>query len=217
MQEGGLAAGKSTAAACNGWIVFEDEAGQSMTPPRATTWGGSAISPCPGSRSGLQTVSMAGMACDRPGEHSRLIYRIREYRGRKDEPKGFGWLAGLPRPDRPCPHPARRSDCAGLGQRSSHLTEPLREFTKANTGWLTVLQLPTYAPALNPQEGIWSLVKRDIGNLAAADLSQITRALKRQLKQIQYRRDLLDGCLTGTGLIMDGWLTGPNHAQRPAS
>jgi len=37
-----------------------------------------------------------------------------------------------------------------------------------------VFQLPTYAPDLNPQEGIWSLVKRDIGNLAAADLSQNT-------------------------------------------
>lgn len=45
-----------------------------------------------------------------------------------------------------------------------------------------------------------SLVKRDIGNLAAADLGQITRAVKRRLKQIQYRPDLVDGCLTGTGL-----------------
>ncbi|MFB7512702.1 hypothetical protein [Streptomyces sp. NPDC056144] len=40
---------------------------------------------------------------------------------------------------------------------------------------------------MNPQEGIWSLVKRDIGNLAAVDLGQITRAVKRRLKQIQYR------------------------------
>ncbi|MER5717176.1 hypothetical protein [Streptomyces sp. NPDC002132] len=31
---------------------------------------------------------------------------------------------------------------------------------------------------MNPQEGIWSLVKRDIANLAAADLGQITRAVK---------------------------------------
>jgi hypothetical protein len=45
---------------------------------------------------------------------------------------------------------------------------------------------------LNPQEGIWSLVKRDLGNLAAADLGQITRAVKRRLKQIRYRPDLVD-------------------------
>ncbi|MET9695254.1 winged helix-turn-helix domain-containing protein, partial [Streptomyces sp. NPDC006514] len=47
-------------------------------------------------------------------------------------------------------------------------------------------------------------VSRDIGNLAAADLCQITRAVKRRLKQIQYRPDLVDECLSGTGLIMDG-------------
>ena len=34
-----MAAGKSLAAAHGGWIVFEDEAGFSMTPPRARTWG----------------------------------------------------------------------------------------------------------------------------------------------------------------------------------
>ncbi|MEY2242384.1 hypothetical protein AB8A21_05455 [Streptomyces sp. BF23-18] len=48
-----------------------------------------------------------------------------------------------------------------------------------------------------------TLVKRDIGNLAAADLSQITRAVKHRLKQIQHHPDLVDGCLSGTGLTMD--------------
>ncbi|MFG2780251.1 transposase [Streptomyces prunicolor] len=85
-----------------------------------------------------------------------------------------------------------------------HLTKPLREFIGANATWLNVFQLPTYAPDLSPQEGIWALVKRDIGNLAAVDLGQITRVVKRRLKQIQYRPDLVDGCLAGTGLIMDG-------------
>nr|WP_280714438.1 transposase [Kitasatospora sp. MAP5-34] len=84
-----------------------------------------------------------------------------------------------------------------------HLVTPLREFFEANADWLTVFQLPTYAPDLNPQEGIWSLVKRDIGNLAAADLSQIARAVKRKLKQIQYRPDLVDGCFVSTGLSAD--------------
>jgi len=41
---------------------------------------------------------MAGMTCCKPGERSRLIYAIREYRGRKDEPKGFGWKAADIRP-----------------------------------------------------------------------------------------------------------------------
>ena len=85
-----------------------------------------------------------------------------------------------------------------------HLTAGMRELIAGNAEWLTVFQLPTYAPDLNPQEDIWSLAKRDIGNLAAADLGQITRAVKRRLKQIQYRPELVDGCLTETWLIMDG-------------
>ncbi|MFJ4415125.1 transposase [Streptomyces sp. NPDC088925] len=78
----------------------------------------------------------------------------------------------------------------------------MRQFIADHATWLTVFQLPSYSPDLNPQEGIWSLVKRDIGNLTAADLSQITRAVKRRLKQVQYRPDLVDGCLAGTGLAL---------------
>ncbi|MEU0429707.1 hypothetical protein ABZ235_40310 [Streptomyces canus] len=92
MEEGDLAAGKRAAAERNAWILFEDEAGQSMTPPRARTWGRIGQAPVVrvrGRRSGR--VSMAGMTCYKPGERSRLIYAVREYRGRKDEPKGFGW------------------------------------------------------------------------------------------------------------------------------
>lgn len=44
----------------------------------------------------------------------------------------------------------------------------MKEFIAANEEWLTVFHFPVYAPDLNPQEGIWSLVKRTIGNLAAA-------------------------------------------------
>ncbi|MFE9853681.1 transposase [Streptomyces sp. NPDC005576] len=177
-----------------------------MTPPRARTWGRLGVTPVVRVRvrgRGSGRVSMAGMTCYKPGERSRLIYAVREYRGRKDEPKGFGW-----------------KDYRDLIVRAHtqlggpivlvwdnlrmHLVAPLREFFAANATWLTVFQLPTYAPDLNPQEGVWSLVKRDIGNLAAADLVQITRAVKRRLKRIQYRPELVDGCLTATGLTLEG-------------
>ncbi|MGX1548296.1 IS630 family transposase [Streptomyces adustus] len=202
VEEGDLAAGKTTAAERGAWIVFEDEAGQSMTPPRARTWGRIGQTPVVRVRGrGSGRVSMAGMTCYKSGERSRLIYSIREYRGCKDEPKGF------------C-----RRDFRDLFVRARiqlggpivlvwdnvrlHLTAGMREFIEANAEWLTVFQLPTYAPDLNPQDGVWSLVKRDVGNLAAADLSQITRSVKRRLKKIQYRPDLVDGCLTGTGLTL---------------
>ncbi|MFJ8028188.1 transposase [Streptomyces sp. NPDC096311] len=97
------------------------------------------------------------------------------------------------------PRPAARRDNVRL-----HLTVGTKEFIEANAAWLTVFQLPAYAPDLNPTEGIWALVKRDLGNLAAAGLSEITRAVTRRLKKIQYRPDLVDGCITATGLSLDG-------------
>ncbi|MCZ4098500.1 transposase [Streptomyces sp. H39-C1] len=197
-----MAVGRSVAAERGAWVVFEDEAGQSMTPPRARTWGRigqTSVVRVRGRGSGR--VSMAGMTCYRPGERSRLIYAVREYRGRKDEPKGFGsrdFRDLVVRAHAQLGGPIVLV-CDNL---RLHLTAGIREFIDANEEWLTVFQLPAYAPDLNPQEGIWSLVKRDIGNLAA-DLGQITRVVKRRLKKIQYRPNLVDSCLTGTGLTFD--------------
>jgi transposase len=146
---------------------------------------------------------MAGMTCYKPGERSRLIYGIHVYRGRKDERRGFTWTDYRDLIIR------AHLQLAGpivlvWDNLRTHLMPQMQEFIAANQHWLTVFQLPTYAPDLNPQEGIWSLVKRGLGNLAVADLDHLTRTVKQKLKKIQYRAHLIDGCLTETGLIMDG-------------
>lgn len=67
--------------------------------------------------------------------------------------------------------------------------------------WLTVHYLPPYAPDLNPVAGIWSLLRRSCqANTAFADPEHLIRALRRGLRKIQYRSDLIDGCLAETGL-----------------
>jgi transposase len=70
-----------------------------------------------------------------------------------------------------------------------------------NEEWLTVFQLPSYAPELNPREGIWSLVKRGLADFAAANLDHLARVMKRKLKKIQHHPELIDGCLAEAGLI----------------
>ncbi|GGV08247.1 hypothetical protein GCM10010275_55600 [Streptomyces litmocidini] len=84
-----------------------------------------------------------------------------------------------------------------------HLTVGMREFIEANAAWLTVFQLPAYAPDPDPTEGVWALVKRDPGNLTAADPGEITGAVKRKLKMLQYRPEAIDGRLAGTDLALD--------------
>ena len=48
-----------------------------------------------------------------------------------------------------------------------------------------------------PTEGICSLLKRSIANFAAADLDGLVRIIKREMKKIQYRHHLINGCLAG--------------------
>ncbi|WP_405597678.1 MULTISPECIES: hypothetical protein [unclassified Streptomyces] len=43
----------------------------------------------------------------------------------------------------------------------------------------------------------------DIGKLAAADLTQVIRAVKRKLKMLQYRLEAILGWLADTDLILD--------------
>lgn len=67
--------------------------------------------------------------------------------------------------------------------------------------WITAYHLPPYAPDLNPVEGIWSLLRRSSqANTAFTDPDHLIRALRHGLRQIQYRSDTIDGCLTETGL-----------------
>ena len=73
MEEGDLAADKSTAAALGGWIVFEDECGQSMRPPRSRTWGRRGVTPVIRVRGGgTGRVSVAGLASRGQAAQCRL-------------------------------------------------------------------------------------------------------------------------------------------------
>ena len=63
--------------------------------------------------------------------------------------------------------------------------------------------MPAYAPELNPAEDVWSLMKRAIANFVAADLRGLVRIVKRRLKKIQFRPDLLASCLAETGLVIE--------------
>ena len=95
---------------------------------------------------------MAGLACYRPGDRSRLIYRLHLYRGRKGETKAFTWSEY-----RDLLIAAHRQLPGGVmvliwDNLNVHLRAELRAFTSAQP-WLHVFQLPSYAPDLNRWKG----------------------------------------------------------------
>ena len=203
MEEGDLVAGKRTAAALGGWIVFEDECGQSLRPPRSRTWGRRGITPVIRVRGGgTGHVSVAGLACYRPGDRSRLIYRLHTYRGRKGETKAFTWTEY-----RDLLIAAHRQLPGGnvvlvWDNLNVHRRGELRAFTEAQA-WLRVFQLPSYAPDLNPVEGIWSSLKRGpLANVSFTGFAHLLQTVKHGLKKIQYQPALINGCLAGTGLSL---------------
>jgi len=78
----------------------------------------------------------------------------------------------------------------------------MRAFIAAQN-WLTVIQLPAYAPDLNPVEGIWSLLRRGfLANIVFTSPEHLIRTIRHGLRTIQYRSDLINGCLAGTGLSL---------------
>ena len=186
------------------WIVFEDECGQSMRPPRSATWGRRGITPVIRVRGGgTGRVSVAGLACYRPGHRSRLIYRLHRYRGRKGETKAFTWTGY-----RDLLIAAHRQLPGGnvvlvWDNLNVHLGPELRAFTGAQA-WLRVFRLPAYAPDLNPVEGIWPVLKGGVlANLAVASFAHLVQVIRHGLKKIQYRPGLIEGCLAGTGLALE--------------
>jgi transposase len=200
-----VAGGKCTARDLGAWICFEDEAGQGLRPPKGRTWAPRGARPVEAVRGGgTGRVNIAGVACYRPGHRPHLFYKLHVYHRRKGEAKAFTWSEY-----RDLIIAVHRELAAPLvwvwDNLNIHLAPQLADFADQNKDWLRVFQMPAYAPELNPAEGIWSLLKRAIANFAAADLDSLVRIIKRKLKKIQYRPHLINGCLAGTGLVIEPW------------
>jgi transposase len=198
-----VAADKSTAADLGAYICFEDEAGQGLRPPKGRTWAPRGQTPVMWVRGGSRgRVSVAGVVCFKPCGRPRFFYRLPLWRGRKGERKSFAWTEY--RDVIVFAHRQLGAPVVWVWDNVNvHLTGELIEFIVENKEWLRVFHLPSYAPELNPTEGVWSLVKRSLANFAAANLDHLVRVMKRKLKKIQYRPHLLDGCLAETGLIIE--------------
>jgi transposase len=197
-----VAGGKTVAAQRDAWLVFEDEAGQTLRPPKVRTWGRRGHTPViPVSGKGSGRISIAGLVCVKPGQRSRFIYRTIVHRGRTGERRSFAETDYIRLLD------AAHQQLGGpivlcWDNLNTHVSAAMRQLIAARD-WLHVIRLPAYAPDLNPTEGVWSHLKRSIGNLAIRGVGQLQAIIKHRLKSIQYRPHLIDGFLAHTGLTLE--------------
>jgi DDE superfamily endonuclease len=196
-----VAGRKTVAAQRDAWICVEDEAGQTLRPAKARTWGGRGRTPViPVSGTGPGRISIAGLLCVKPGRR-RLIYRTIVHRRRKNERRSFAEADYIALPDT-AHHQLGGPIVLGWDNVNTHVSAAMRELITARN-WLHVIRLAAYAPELNPTEGVWSHLKRGIGNLAVRGVDDLQATIKNRLKRIQYRTDLLDGFLAHTGLTLE--------------
>ena len=197
-----LGEGARLAAQQGAWICFEDEAGQTLRPPRGRTWGRRGHTPVVRvSGKGSGRISMAGLLAYRPGHRGHFYYRLVAHRGRKGERRSLSeadYAALL----RAAHHQLHAPIILIWDNLNTHVSKRMKTFVAAHTDWLTVVRLPAYAPELNATEGVWSHLKRGLGNCAATGIDQLAALVKTRLKRMQYRPELLDGFLGQTGLIL---------------
>jgi transposase len=82
-----------------------------------------------------------------------------------------------------------------------HRSRVIKDFLSAGGAKRIHLErLPAYAPELNPQEGVWNLLKRrELKNLCAHDLQQLALELRRAKERLRHRKTTLVQCVAHAG------------------
>lgn len=78
-----------------------------------------------------------------------------------------------------------------------HRAKVIKEFLTAGAAKrLHLERLPGYAPDLNPQEGVWNLLKRrELKNVCCQNLSSLQETLVRAKERLRHRREILQSCV----------------------
>lgn len=135
------------------------------------------------------------LACRADGSRPRALFRIAERTVNSDEVI------------RTLPHLRRQTRGAVTllwDNLPSHRSRRTLTVLATQKRWLTAERFPAYAPELNPVEALWSVLKRtDLGNAAPEGLPDLDRRIRRGVRRLRRRTDVLTGCLRASGLFQD--------------
>ena len=154
-----MAGGKRTAADLGAWLIFEDESGQGLRPPKGRTWGRRGRTPVVTVTGGSnKRVSLAALIAVKPGQRPRLIYRVHKNRRRRGKQR-----KGFTEADYARFFDAAHQQLAGplvvvWDNLNTHVSAAMAELITAQD-WLTVYRLPPYAHELNRRRASVSRLK----------------------------------------------------------
>ena len=82
-----------------------------------------------------------------------------------------------------------------------HRAQAVKDFlTQGGAARVHLEQLLAYAPEVNPDEGIWSYLKRvELRNVCCDDLPELRRELRLAAVRLRHKRKALRGCIIECG------------------
>jgi transposase len=84
---------------------------------------------------------------------------------------------------------------------SIHRSQAVKTFlAKGGAKRIHLERLPAYAPELNPQEGVWNLLKRvELKNVCCLDVQHVALQLRRAKERLRHRTSVLCQCFAHAG------------------
>jgi transposase len=182
-----LAAGKKNAARLGAHLVFADESGFLLAPLVAKTWAPRGCTPFQRHRQGRRDkISVISGISLSPKRHRLGLYYLLFFDNIAQE-KVCVFLRELLR------H-LRGRVIVLLDNSSTHQGQPLEKLLREHPR-LSIEHFPSYAPELNPDEGIWSLAKRKLANSRPDDVDALMEDVIRVMERIRKSPELLHSCI----------------------
>jgi transposase len=182
-----LAPGKKNAARLGAHLVFADESGFLLAPLVVKTWAPRGCTPFQRHRQGRRDkISViSGISLSPKRRHLGLYYLLFYDNIAQEEVCVF--LRELLRQ-------LRGPVIVLLDNSSTHQGEPLQKLLGQHPR-LRIEHFPSYAPELNPDEGVWSLAKRELANSCPKDVDELMEDIIRSINRIRNSPAKLLGCI----------------------
>lgn len=187
-----MATGKKNAARLGAHLVFADESGFLLAPLVARTWAPQGCTPLQRHRQGRRDkISViSGISVSPQRQHLGLYYLL--YFDNIGQEEVCRFLRELLR------H-LRGSVIVLLDNSSTHHGGPLAKLLRRHPR-LHIEHFPAYAPELNPDEGVWSLAKRELANGCPLDADELMGDIIRSINGLRTSPEKLRGCILQSDL-----------------
>jgi putative transposase len=187
-----VAAHKKNAARLGAHIVFADESGFLLIPNVVRTWAPQGQTPIHRHRQGRRDkISVISGISVSPRRHRLGLYYLLFY-DNIGQDEVCVYLRELLR----C---LRGPVIVLLDNSSTHKGAPIEQLLGQHRR-LRIEHFPSYAPQLNPDEGVWSLAKRELANSCPNDVDELMEDILVSIEAIRNSPQKLSGCIAQSEL-----------------